>query len=95
MVFSCEDTAQQVLMSVCPCEFQVEILSQCAIYSSRMFQNVPECMQNVPEFPECMQNVPESMQKACKKFQNVPECMQNVPECYRIHAECSRMNADQ
>ena len=42
--FSCEDAAQQVLMSsVRVCVPQVEILPS---YST---QNVPECMQNVPE----------------------------------------------
>ena len=37
LVFSCEDAAQQVLMSVC--------LSVCG----QLVQNVPECIQNVPE----------------------------------------------
>ena len=40
-------------------------------------------MQNIPE---CLQNVPEGMQYAFRMFQNIPECMQNVPECSRAIA---------
>ena len=82
-VFSCEDAAQQVLMSsVCPsvCGQPENIPFYILLEDpecSRMFQNVSECMQNVPE--------------CSRMFQNVPECMQKVPECSRMHAECSKM----
>ena len=50
-LFSCKDAAQQVLMSVCLSEFNVEILSQCAnLYSSRMFQAIPECFRMHAEY---------------------------------------------
>ena len=107
IVFSCKDAAQEVLMSVRPCEFHVEILSQCAnLYSSRMFQNVPECSRMFQNVPECsrihaefmqnvpIQNVPECMQNVPECMQNVPECMQNVPECIQNVPECSKMHAD-
>ena len=44
-IFSCEDTALQVLMSVC-----VSVVNwYFQLYTtSRMFQNAPECMPNVP-----------------------------------------------
>ena len=62
--FSCEDAAQQVLMSVClsVCQFVVN-WSEC-------MQNVQEFIQNVQEY---MQNVPECsrMHAECSRmFQN-------------------------
>ena len=109
-VFSCEDAAQQVLMSV---RLSVRPWSICNSYSihspecSRMFQNVPECMQYVPEcsrmhaicsrmfqhVPECMQNLKSyRMHTECSRMiQNACSMFQNVPECSRMHAECSRM----
>ena len=94
-VFSCEDAAQQVLMSsvrlsVCPsAKLKFYLLT-----ALRMFQNVPECMQKVPEcmqkVPECMQSVPEcyrgfqnkcrKFQNACGMFQNAYRMFQNIPE---------------
>ena len=43
-IFSCEDAAQQVLMSVCVCV--------CVSVDSSHFTNSshPECMQNVPDY---------------------------------------------
>ena len=82
-IFSCEDAAQQVLMSVCP-SVRVSSSWNSAFYN---IQNVQECMQNVPECPR--------MYAECSRmFQNVPECMkniQNVLACSRQYAECVRM----
>ena len=48
IIFGCEDTALQVLMSVCLCVPHVEILPSYSIQcNSVLFQNVPECMHNV------------------------------------------------
>ena len=86
-IFSCEDAAQQVLMSVCP-SVRVSSSWNSAFYN---IQNVQECMQNVPECPrmyaECsrmFQNVPECM--------NVPDSMQSVSECSKMYAECMQIH---
>ena len=97
-IFSCEDAAQQVLMSVClsvcPCVVNLKT------YHSTSFYNI----QNVPEYSRRHAECIRMFQKACRMFQNVPECMQNVPECSRIFQnacsmfqkvpECSRMHAE-
>ena len=80
-LFSCEDAAQQVLMSsvclsVCVCESRIEVLSHYAIFT------VPEC-------PGLFQNACRMFQNAYRMFQNVPECMQNVPECMQNVQECT------
>ena len=83
-IFSCEDAAQQVLMSVCP-SVRVSSSWNSAFYN---IQNVQECMQNVPECPrmyaECSrmyEKYPECssmFQTVCRVCQNVPKCMQNA-----------------
>ena len=65
-VFSCEDTAQQVLMSVCLCvcvsESQSDFgLFQTVLECSGLFQNVPECsilFQTVPDCSRLFHTVP-------------------------------------
>ena len=63
------NTAHQVLMFGCVSPNLKIQLTEC----SRMFQNVPECMQNVQEcyrmYVECF-----------RMLQNIPECMKNVQE---------------
>ena len=101
--FSCEDAAQQVLMSsVCPsvCLSSMLKFFQCVqIYTvlecSRSYQNVPEY--SFPNVPECSRMHAECSRMHSKYIQNVPECFkmfQNVSECPRVHAECSRMTAE-
>ena len=99
LISSCEDAAQQVLMSVCVCVCvcvrpsvcgQPENLPSTSFYN---VQNVPVCsrtIQNVPKCSRMFQNVPE----CSRMFQKGPECsrrVQNVPEGSRMHAECSGM----
>ena len=82
-IFSCEEAAQQVLVSVC-----------LSVHLSVHHQ--PE---NIPVYillqhPECSRMHAESsgmFQNACSMFQNIPECIQNVPECSRMHAWPSRI----
>ena len=82
-LFSCEDAAQQVLMSfVCLC-VRVPSWNTFTVCKSILFQTIPECSR-------MFQNACRMFQ--CRMFWNVPECMQNVLECFRMHAECSRMN---
>ena len=113
-LFSCEDAALQVLMSVCPCvcrqpeNLPFYILIQ-HTECSRMFQNVPECMQKVSkcsrmhsEWFRMFQNACRMFQNACRMFEN--ECrmfqkacrmFQNVPECMQIHElACRSMSLD-
>ena len=59
-VFSCEDAAQQVLMSVCPSVVNLKIYLTTSFYNiqdvlecSRMFQNVPECSRMFQDVPGC------------------------------------------
>ena len=63
------NTAHQVLMFGCVSPNLKIQLTEC----SRMFQNVPECMQNVQEcyrmYVECF-----------RMLQNIPECIKNVQE---------------
>ena len=92
-IFSCEDAAQQVLMSVClsvsVCVDKLKfylltpfnVIAEC----SRMFQNVPECSRMHAEYSRMFQN-------ACRMSQNAGKMFQNVPECSWMHAECSRMH---
>ena len=92
-IFSCEDAAQQVLMSVClsVCPQPEKIPSYILLQHkecSRMFQKVSECMQKVPE---CIQKVSECIQKVSECMQNVPECMQNVPECMQNVPKCTQI----
>ena len=90
-IFSCEDAAQQVLMSSVCLSVRVPIAgwtdAECSgpfrfqnvLERSRMHAESSRMFQNISE---CMQNVPECMQ-------NAPECMQKVPECSRIQISCS------
>ena len=70
------NTAHQVLMFGCVSPNLKIQLTEC----SRMFQNVPECMQNVQE---CYR-----MYVECFRM------LQNAPEYSRMHEECSRMNTE-
>ena len=113
VLFSCKDAALQVLMSVCVCVSQGEILPSYSIQGnsriikdaqgcSRMFQNVPECMQiHVQNVPECsrMHAVCRSMSRMFKNvlecfrmFKNADPCpesrmFKNIPECMQIHGQ--------
>ena len=83
IIFSCKDTAQQVLMSicvvcVCACVDKLKFYLLTAIKVIAESQNVPECMQNVSECSRMLR----IYAKFSRMFiQNVPECTQNVPEC--------------
>ena len=76
-LFSCEDAAQQVLVSVRVCVHVWSTWKYTFIHlstTSRMFHNVSECMQNVPECSRMHAESSRMFQNAC-----------------RMHAECSRM----
>jgi len=86
-IFSCEDAAQQVLMSVCPCVIKLKFsllqhpeCSRMYAKCSRMSQNVCRMFQNVPE---CMKNI-----------QNVLACSRQYAECVRMFQNVCRMHAD-
>ena len=85
-VFSCEDAALQVLMSVCVCV--------CGQFTFGPFQNIP--FWTVPEFLECSRMC-QTIRECSGPFQNVPECVrmfQNVSDNSRMFwtiPECSRM----
>ena len=103
-LFSCEDAAQQVLMSsvrvsVCQQSWNSTILQHLMYFT--MFQNVPECSRMFQNECRMFKNAFKMHSECSRMFQNVPECsrkllnvpefMENVPECTRMHAECSRM----
>ena len=87
-IFSCKDAAQQVLMSsvclsVCPsAKLKLYILT-----AFNVFHDVPECSRMFQNVPECMQNVPE-----CSRIHaDVPEFSRMHAEYSRTHAESSRL----
>ena len=64
-LFGCKDAAQQVLMSVCLCETQVEILPSYSIQcNSVQFQNVQECSRMFKNVQECSRMLTVSKSKS-------------------------------
>ena len=99
-IFSCEDAALQVLMSVCVCvcgQFTFGPFQNIPFWTvpeflecSRMCQNVPECVrqfQNVLDHSRVFQNVSDNS----RMFWTIQECsgpFQNVPECIQNVPKC-------
>ena len=95
-IFSREDAALQVLMSVClsvcvcvcvcgqPEKLPFYILLQHP-ECSRMFQNACRMFLNACRI---FQNACRMFQNACRMFQNACKIFQNVQEYSRMHAEC-------
>ena len=95
-VLSCEDAAQQVLVSVCLCvclsKFQSQILRNAHKQnqdnpfqdSTRQEKTVKDNTRQYKIGNKCNANEYISLHAVTSAFQNVPECC-------RMHAECSRV----
>ena len=90
-LFSCEETAQQVLMSLCQSVSVWTSWKECSriFYNAcRMFQNITECMQNVPEcsimqFYElaCSFMSLHAISWACMQFHSLSEQLKRISQC--------------
>ena len=97
MIFSCEDAAQQDLMSVCLCvSVCVVNLKKClstSFYNIQMFQNVSESMQNIPESFRMHAESYRMFMNACRKFQSVQECSRMTASRTRLPIVRAKMDS--
>ena len=77
LIFSCEDAAQQVLMSVCPC-VRVSVVNW-----SRMSQNACKMFQNVPEGSRRFKKAPQQV------LLSVSSQEIQMNEYRRVQTECA------